>query len=137
VKRYRSMRSVLKYGMPAFLLMLPLISIYGWLNPWQPAEHAFLGGYAGQIPVMIGFSEHAQLSARGNILSRSRSYILFPSVLRDPKIVSVSQVGDYVPAVSESIGAIYFYLAWGVACIVATWWYWFRDEGSRPPNQAL
>ena len=124
------MRLVLKFGMPGFLVLLPLVVLFGFLYPWQVAGEP-LSHYTGQSPVMVGFSYRSQGSLERRTTSVSRSYILYPSVLADPKIVSVRRTNEERPVVEEQKYGFVLYVAWLIACVVGTWWFWFRPRSRR------
>jgi len=96
-----------KHVLRGVVLFLPLVAGYGFLFPW-PAGEAALGVYAGQTPVMIAASYRAKTST--NLRTQTsvtrteqmRSYLLLPSVLTDPKVVTVWQTNEEPPEVSES-----------------------------------
>ena len=121
------LRRLAKYGSPAFLLLFPLLALYGTVSPWQPAQQA-LAHYPAQTPIMVGFGYHARYSSTGNTTTVSRSYILLPMAFSQPNIITVLQVNGGVPEVSESEYGFVFYVIWFVVCGVGTWWYWLRGE---------
>lgn len=113
------------FGMPAYLLLAPVLATYGWLSPWPAASAAF-AQYSGQSSMLVGASYRSRYSAQSQYVRSSRSYILFPSVLSDPKIVTFALENDRVVTTVESRSGFWFLLAWLVACGVGTWWFWFR-----------
>jgi hypothetical protein len=121
-----------KYCMPVFLLLYPIMAVYGEINPWTPADQV-LGSYVGQKPLMVGFSYKAHYSSGGDSTSKSRSYILFPNVITQPRIVTVLQVNEAAPIVSESESAFLMYVAWFAICLLGTWFYWFRSKSTNTP----
>lgn len=120
-------RRLIQYGMPAFLLLLPLIALYGGLQPWPPAEQT-LHAYPGQTPIMVGFSYKASYSSTDDEKRISRSYILLPMIFSQPKVITVLKINDEPPVVSESVYGLIFYAVWFIACLAGTWWFWFRSE---------
>jgi len=66
-KKHSLFQRFLKYAIPVFLLLLPLVALYGQLSLWAPAQRA-LSVYAGQTPIMVGFGYHAEHSFTGNTL---------------------------------------------------------------------
>jgi hypothetical protein len=116
-----------KFGMPATLIFYPLFVLFGSVSPWKPADLA-LGSYGNQTPIMVSGSDSYHSS--GNISSHvvSRGYVLFPSMFTNPKVVSVVQVNDSEPTVSESAGMFVYIASWLVACVIATWWFWLRPH---------
>lgn len=128
---FRLFRLLLKFGMPASLLLLPVLAVYGAISPWVPAS-AGLARYPGQSPVLVGFSYVARQSNQTHYVRSSRSYILLPSVLSDPKLVIVARENDAAATAIESRPAFWFELAWLIACSVGTWWFWFRRAPREP-----
>jgi hypothetical protein len=114
-----------KYGMPAFFLIMPLVALYGKLSPWPPAREA-LAQYSGQTPVMVGVHYRARHSITGNTTEVSRSYVLFPMAFSNPKLITVLQVNDRLPMVSESGSDFFLLVGMSIVCLIGTWWFWFR-----------
>jgi hypothetical protein len=75
---------------------------------------------------MVGFSHRADHSLNGSAVVDSRSYILFPSVLHNPKTVAVRKVNDDLPTISESEYGFIVYLGWVAFALIGTWWFWLR-----------
>jgi len=126
VKFFRTLlRVLLKFGMPAYLLLVPVLAVYGWLSPWPPAS-AGLRQFSGQSSILVGLSYEARHSAQSSYVRSSRSYMLFPSVLNDPKIVSFVQENGAAVTTIESRSGFWLLLGWLIACGVGTWWFWFR-----------
>ena len=125
---------LLKFGMPAYLVLLPAIAIFGWLAPWAPAQ-SLLASRSDQTPLLVGASyrNHYSLGSSRSVIS-SRSYILLPAVLTDPQVVTLTKENDADVTVSESRSAFFCMLAWFVVCVAGTWWFWFRRV---PPNNSF
>jgi hypothetical protein len=88
----RWMRTLLAYGMPAYLVIVLTIAIQGAMDPWPPADAA-LARHAGQYAVMVGVATRAVRDPqRGLTTSTARYYILVPGVLRDPRLVKVTRI---------------------------------------------
>jgi len=101
---------LLKFGFPAILILQPLLAVFGFLSPWQPAASA-LSRYPNQTPVMVGASNRHASS--GTFSSNGeRFYVLFPSVLADPKVVSITDVNDAAPLVKELPGGFIYVVLW-------------------------
>lgn len=127
------LRNLLKFGMPVYLILVPAMAFYGWLVPWPPAESALANHY-GQTPVLVGTSyrNHYSLGQGRNITS-SRSYILFPAAVNDPKIITLTQKNGAAVTWSESQFGLLLMLTWLVLCVVGTWWFWCRRV---PPDNS-
>jgi hypothetical protein len=122
-------RTLLKFGPPAYLLLVPIMALYGWLSPWPVAE-AELTSSAGQVSVLVGASYRKRVTSDETTESRSRTYVSLPSALLEPKTVTIEQVNDGMPVVSESRFGALFMLVWMLACGFGTWWFWFRGKSS-------
>jgi hypothetical protein len=92
------------------LVAFLLLASYGFLFPWAAGEHA-LARYPGQTPILVSyfFSFQPSWNASSHALEleekdETKSYILFPSVFTNPRVVTVSQTNDDEPTVSESRG---------------------------------
>jgi hypothetical protein len=135
LKRYfRFMLWLVKIGLPINLVAFPGIALYGYFSSWAPAEEV-LSRYTDQTPVMVGGGGGSNTVWNGNTtqtLSHSeRSYVLVPSVFRDPKIVTIRQTNHDPYEVKESAYGFLYLLLWYVICIYGTWWFWFRGKKSE------
>ena len=120
---FRLFRGILKFGAPITLVLFPLVMMYGEVRPWPEAAVA-LSQYQGQKAVMVGFNQRFQ----GGRHLQSRSYVLLPSAIHDPKAVTLTKADDEPVLLHEArYGAIYFSL-WVMFDIGVTWWFWFRSE---------
>ena len=113
---------IFKWCLPLSLFLVPVVAIYGFLQPWQPASTT-LSSYLGQTPVMVGFSYRAQNKTQ----TSSRSYILFPSVLSEPKIVTIQKINDSNPSVAVSLTGFLVFVGWLLVSFIGTWWFWLRN----------
>ena len=130
----RLFRKLLKFGMPLYLVLVPVMALYGWFSPWAAAQGALLE-HQGQTPLLVGASYHAQYSlAQGRRITSSRSYIFLPAVLSDPKIITFTQENGADVTISESRLNFFLTALWLVLCCVGTWWFWFRRV---PPNNSF
>lgn len=133
------LRQLFRFGMPAYLIILPLVMLHGLINPW-PQAALLRSQYHGQTPVQVGFSYSSKSvgplfdsdAPTRTTRNESRSYVMFPSLFLEPKIVSVLQHNDDPPITSESTIAFFSMLAWIAACFVGTWWFWIRPAGAAP-----
>jgi hypothetical protein len=124
----------LKFGAPAVVFLLPVGAIWGYLHPWPPAQ-AVLSQMNGLTPIPIGFRESYSyvLTSSGDSSNRnaSRTYLMVPSNITWPKVVTISQANEEPPRVSESsIADFLILLITFIAACVSTWWFWLR--GNRP-----
>jgi hypothetical protein len=119
---------LLKVSMPLYLIALPLIAIFGWLNPWPPARQA-LSPYPGQTAITISLSYSSKwVSSQGTTRNVSRSYILLPWTLQNAKVVLVNQRNGDIPRVSESTVEFLLFVGWLLISLFGTWWYWIRPR---------
>lgn len=131
MKRFaRVIVAILKFGMPLSLLLVPVLAIYGWITPWAPIQPA-LERYSDQTPILVGTSYEARHTNSGSTVSASRSYILLPSVLNDPQLVTFSQVNSKPVIVIRSRGALALMISWWAVCMFGTWWFWIRRTPSN------
>ena len=112
---------IFKWCFPLTLVLVPLVGIYGYLQPWQPASST-LRSYIGQTPIMVGFSYRVQ----NNTQTSSRSYVLFPSLLSEPKIVTIQQINDLNPTVAVSLAGFLTFAGWLLVSFIGSWWFWLR-----------
>ena len=83
---------------------------------------------------MIGFSirkgyawQDGRMKVHGYV---EKSYVLYPSVLRTMKTISIRQSADNSIRVTEDSYAFPLGLMVYLACIVLTWFLWFRRPKS-------
>ena len=114
------------------LSALPAAALYGFLFPWPAADQVF-SRYPDQTPIVISFSSGSKSTryAGGDWVTtkhETRSYVLLPSLFTDPKIITVAQVNDNAPVVSESsalLPLVSFAVMIGLA-LIGVWYFWFR-----------
>jgi len=129
----RSFVNWLKHAALAFLVAMPLVALGGFVFRWPAGEQA-LSRYSGQTPIMISFFFHSKTwrdARRGVWVTRTdetRSYILFPSVFGNPRIITVSQKDDHAPTVSESNAPLTLIGLAGAAAFsfFGVWYFWIR-----------
>jgi hypothetical protein len=116
-----------KFGAPVLLVVYFMVPLYNTVRPWHVAD-ARLSQFIGERPVMVGFEvrHHEDYVAHKITDMYSRSYILFPSVLRDPKTVTISQTNREEPTVSVSSYGFLIHAAWFAIAVALTYWFWFR-----------
>jgi hypothetical protein len=116
-----------RFGAPVLLILYFMVPLYNTLRPWDLAN-ARLSRFVGEHPVMVGFEvrHHEDYVAHQVTDMYSRSYILFPSVLRDPKTVTISQTNGEEPTVSASSYGFLIHAAWFAIAVALTYWFWFR-----------
>ena len=124
----------LKYVAPAVVILMPLGALWGHFHPWPPAQ-TILDQMSERTPIPIGFREsHTYVATfAGENRSRevSRIYLLVPSRLAWPEVVTVSQTNEEPPNVSEpSRSSFLLLLVTYIATCISTWWYWLR--ANRP-----
>lgn len=120
-------RVLLKLAFPSYIVLLPIVAIYGHVTSWGPAEQA-LSVYQDQFPLMVGFRYRGFKNQQGTRDYISRSYILLPSVFSEPKTVKISQVNNEEPIVTTNRYGFLLVVGWLVICILGTWWFWFRPK---------
>jgi hypothetical protein len=108
--------------------------LYGYLVRWPTADQALLR-YQDQVPVMVGASYRwrSTTSERGVASSvyRERVYILFPSMLGEPKTVIVNQTNEEPYKLYENRNGVYRLLATYSLLLFGTWWFWLRKPARR------
>jgi hypothetical protein len=121
-----------KFGAPVLLIAYFIVPFYGIVRPWDVAN-ARLSQFVGERPVMVGFEVRHDEDYLAHQVTDiySRSYILFPSVLRDPKTVTISQTNDDEPTVSFSSYGFLIDVAWFAIAVALTYWFWFRRGRRR------
>lgn len=129
---------LIKFGAPLTLILIPAVAMYGMIKTWTPAADT-LAKYQSETPIMVGFSEgDEQTWINGTWHDNSyseRQYILFPSVLHQPNIISIRQNADESISVSEIPYGFFYIIIWSLFCLIATWFLWFR-RGKEDRNQS-
>jgi hypothetical protein len=122
---------LIKIGAPLTVILIPAVALYGTMIGWMPASPT-LAKFQPETPIMIGFSEsHKQSWIDGTWYDNSysqRQYILFPSVFRHPKIISIRQNAGKTLIVTESEYGFIYAVVWYLLCLIATWFFWFRPR---------
>ena len=116
-----------KFGSLTIVLIFPLGAFWDYLHPWAPAQ-PLLNQMYGRTPIMIGFS----VKGPSYRCETTRTYLLVPSNLALPKVVTISQADEEPPRLSDS--NVYFtvlLITW-VSSGFVTWWHWLRAD-RKPP----
>ncbi len=124
----------LKHAVTGYLLALPVVALFGFLFPW-PAGQQALSRYPDQTPFMISYYSHSKYRKNAKSAgwvtrkNETRSYVLFPSVFSNPKIVTVSQTDDNEPTVSESSAPLTLIAMTGMFAfaVFGAWYFWIRS----------
>jgi hypothetical protein len=124
----------LKHAVTGYLVAVPVVVLFGLLFPW-PAGQQALSRYPDQTPIMITYFSHSKVwrNARSGVWvtrkNETRSYVLFPSVFNNPRIVTVSRTGDNEPTVSESSAPLTLVAMAGLFAFAAfgAWYFWIRS----------
>jgi hypothetical protein len=62
---------------------------------------------------------------------------LWPSLLQDPKVITIRKVNELPPELSKSNYGFIYSAGWYAISIFGTWWFWFRKSKQEPPNNSL
>ena len=111
---------------PLLFLVVVAAAIWGSFNPW-PAAEPTLRTNAGYTPLLVGFRNDYNYIAlsTGSYTSRrvSRTYLLVPPSLTWPKLVTVSQLNEEPPRVTEgSAGVVLISVAAVLIICIVAWW---------------
>ena len=118
--------AILRYLMPAYQALALALAIHGRVSPWAPAQ-AVLKRYPDDAAVLVGIETRTQRAPdRGVEQVKSRYYLLLPGVLRDARLLRVTQVDRGPISEGGSRAGLVFLLAAGLASLVGTWWLWWR-----------
>nr|WP_156133551.1 hypothetical protein [Massilia sp. JS1662] len=127
------LRSTLKILFPFALLGCLVMPLFGYLVHWTPADEV-LARYKNETAVMVGGSYRSRISTSGKemktLIYRERVYVLFPSMLREPKTVTVSQRNDEPYKTSENRNGVLNLLAMYGFLLFGIWWFWLRKPVS-------
>ena len=122
---------LIKICAPLTLILIPAVALYGTISAWMPAAST-LAKYQSETPIMVGFNESRKqtwIDGTWHDSSYSeRQYILFPSVLHQPKVLSIQQNADKTLIVTQSEYGFIYIVVWYLLCLIATWFLWFRSR---------
>jgi hypothetical protein len=118
---------LLRFGLPASLVLLLLIPLYGYVRPWREATSALLL-QPDQAPVLIAASYNIKYTNSRSTRRISQSYVLLPFSLFQPKSITVTQVNNEPLQVRESRYGALTYLGWLLITSVGSWWFWLRSS---------
>jgi hypothetical protein len=125
----RFLRTLLKFLLPLALLACLLAPLFGYFVHWNPADEA-LSRYKTEMAVMVGgsYQSNTSISDKETRTSvyRERRYVLFPSMLSEPKTVTVSQQNDEPYKISEDRNGVVHLLAMYGLILFGNWWFWMR-----------
>jgi hypothetical protein len=128
----RFLRSILKILLPFALLACLVTPLFGYLARWTPADEA-LSRYKNETAVMVGGSYRSYTASSDREVTtsvyRERVYMLFPSMLSEPKTVTVSQQNDEPYKTSEDQNGVFNLLAMYGLILFGVWWFWLRKPG--------
>ena len=128
--RYVSfLRLLLKILLPFALLACFVAPFFGYLVRWAPADEV-LARYKTETAFMVGASyrSYTVVSDKETKTSmyRNRVYLIFPSILREPKTVTISQQNDEPYQISENRNGVLNLLALYSLILLGNWWFWLR-----------
>jgi len=104
---------------------IPVIAVWGAIFPWPPAERS-LSGLPKIAHFFVGMKVNYAPSSTGIARTESRSYLIFPSYLGWPKIVTVSQMDQAAPKMSNPSLLGFFVLLGSYAfALRVVWRSWF------------
>ena len=127
----KSLRWVSKYLALAVLIGVPAIALWGALQPWSPAERTF-ATVTDKTPLLVGMHYRYQHAPNRTARTESRSYLLVPSTLSWPTLVTISQTGDDPPKSSEpSVTGFLGLLGTLAVAAFLVWRNWFRAGHAR------
>ncbi|MCS0632961.1 hypothetical protein NX786_26860 [Telluria mixta] len=137
-KHFKSLRSILRIALPFALLACLVTPLFGYLVHWAPADEA-LSRYKDETALLVGGRYRSYMASsnqkRTTSVYRERVYVLFPSMLREPKTVTVSQKNDEPYRVSEEKNGVFKLLAMYGLILFGTWWFWLRKPAKTEPSQ--
>ena len=118
------------------LILYPLMAIYGAFVTWPPADE-ILNKYQNDYPVLVGGTYNHNNNNGVETKTKSRSYILVPSVINDKYIISITTKDNGKAEVHKSKNGLIYLLSWYLLCLFGTWWFWFRTKEKISSNKSL
>lgn len=112
-----------KYISPLFLLILPLMALYGFLYPWPQAKTA-LSKYKGEMVLLSGVK--SQYS--GSYEKRSNTYLIIKANPIASETVRVTTDSNGLYEVTQEDGGLLSILFLHAALIFSFWWFWIRKS---------
>jgi len=113
----------LRFAAPIFLVVMPCVVIYGFINPWPPSQE-LLSKYPDSI-VLLSALSHNQL---GDYVAHSKSYVLINPHNFSSHSVKLSIDSNGHKEIEEQEGGFLLMLASYLFFIATTWWSWFRRK---------
>ena len=113
--------AVLAFALPPLYLIMLVVCLL-----WSVNEPSLAAAYPDQTPRMIT-SDMRKWNQRAKTPDGGReywkAYILFPSVLSDPKVVTVKRLPDGSMLVTESVGEFWMHAAFALISLGAVGWF--------------
>lgn len=114
---------VLKYASPLFLILVPLLAIYGLLNPWPQSEVA-LSKHPDSIVLLSGF----QSNYSGSYEKHSKTYLVIKTNPISSYTVKITTDTQGLHEVNQHEGGLLIILFTYTLLIAITWWFWFKRK---------
>lgn len=113
--------NIVKYASPLFLVLMPLVAIYGAMVPWQPIESE-LAKHPDSIAILSGVSAHY----RGDYEKITKHYLLLnPKSLESHSLRLTVDSKGLREVKKEEGGFIAMLVSYGFL-VFGTYWFWFR-----------
>jgi hypothetical protein len=119
------LRVLMKVALPGYLVLMAGAALFGYLDPWGPATPV-IAEHQGQMPITVGLGYSEQHEAPHAPPRTTHSYVFFPEVLRDPKVIVVSQIADEPVIALDSRLDFWLNLFWAILAAYGTWFFWLR-----------
>jgi hypothetical protein len=122
--------AVLKYASPFFLVIIPVMIVYGFISPWDVSEGA-LSKYENGLALFVGFNKETG-SYNGRPFDRqSRSYIVIDNNLHSKSVTVYAEFDKFREVKEEEGGLLVFVLTY-LSLMLTTWYFWVK-----PHNKSL
>ncbi|MCK4742637.1 MAG: hypothetical protein KAT25_02330 [Sulfuriflexus sp.] len=108
---------------PFFLVLFPLIMVYGLLFPWQPAAEA-LSKYENSVALLSGIRS----SHKDDYEKHSKTYLIIKTKPLSSFAVRVTVDSSGLNKVEEYEGGFIIMLATYLFLFFWTWWFWFKKK---------
>ena len=117
---------VLKYASPLFLVLVPMVAIYGFMVPWPPIESE-LAKHPDSIAILSGVSAHYQ----GGYEKVTKSYLLVsPKALESRSLSLTIDSKGLRELHQEEGGFITMVISYGFLAF-CTYWFWVRRAHNK------
>jgi hypothetical protein len=121
---FRPLWIAIVISIPLYLLTLVALPIYDFIFPWKQAVETLNLRFPEQNRVCLGIGFSSQLNSDSVLSEKCRTFLLFPSVLKEPQEYSVIETtvdGASRLEITHSSYNILIEALVYIGCLIFTW----------------